>query len=186
MPINKLQDYTPDPDIPGVRIISPTIHKDTGGEFLELVRGSVPTNMSGNSTMELTSAGESLLHLNEFDGDQLQVNMSLIHPGTVKGFHIHRIQTDIWATPQKLLVNLIDLRGLDLDKEWAVEGRMTMRFVLDRQVLVIPPGVAHSITNCYNDDRLLIYLVNRWFNPKDEWRIPWDILGEDVHHIEKG
>ena len=81
-----------------------------------------------------------------------QINFSEIEPGTIKAFHLHARQTDVWYVPPggPLLVVLID-----------VAPGLAHRGVLDAVVLGdgasrllrIPPGVAHGVRNLGHDDR---------------------------------
>ena len=40
--------------------------------------------------------------------------------------------------------------------------------------LLIPPGVAHGYKVIGNDDSLLVYLTDRFYNPQDEGRIAYN------------
>ena len=43
--------------------------------------------------------------------------------------------------------------------------------------LRIPPGVAHGYKVIGTDEALLVYLTNRFYNPQDEGRLPYDDPG---------
>lgn len=193
MTIVKLQDYTSKPIIEGVKIFTPTLYKDDGGEFCEILRAESNDHFSnGNGIIDIIGCDD------DGKGSQLQYNYSLIHPGVIKGFHIHKKQTDIWFAPNKILVNLIDFRNIDaatisqicqFPKDFHFRSKLkqapSMRLVLDKQRLVIPSGVAHGLSNPYNEDRILLYVVDQFFNPADEWRLPWDIAGEDIWRLSR-
>lgn len=177
----KLQDYEKKPTIPGVEFRQLKVHKDDGGQFTELGHFISISGEIGMDEFEYR-------YPNGFGGDPIQINCSKLHPGVIKGFHLHKNQTDIFYTPDKLLVNLIDcrpyheqnLKGINL----AVLPRM--RFIIDETVqVIVPRGIAHGISNPYNKDAILIYFVDQKFNPEDEWRIPWDVVGRDIWDLSK-
>jgi len=75
-----------------------------------------------------------------------QINFSELAPGTIKAFHLHVHQTDVWYVPpgDRMLIVLIDAR-----QGSATEGAR-MRLVLGdggSRLLRIPPGVAHGVRN---------------------------------------
>ncbi len=43
--------------------------------------------------------------------------------------------------------------------------------------VLIPPGVAHGYKVIGRDEALLVYLTDRFYNPKDEGRIPYNDPG---------
>ena len=43
--------------------------------------------------------------------------------------------------------------------------------------ILIPPGVAHGYKVIGRDDALLVYLTDRFYNPKDEGRIAYNDPG---------
>ena len=163
-----LQDYSQKPLIDGVKIITPKTFKDDGGEFRELVR---------------IRAGYD--YENEFSAHTLQANHSIVEPGVVKAFHLHKKQTDLWYVLGKAIINLIDTR-----KAWknAFTGPNCPRnrLVLENQLLLIPPNVAHGIGNPYKERLHMIYFTDQFFDPNDEFRIPWDIDGEKIWEIQNG
>jgi len=171
-----LQNYIEPKRIKGVHIIQPNLHEDCGGEFMEIAR-----------------LVEGKFDLYEEPLDIKQFNYSLLHPGTIKAFHVHRNQVDCFFPLQKMIINLIDLRPIvEGMRDFQIEqinfnllkGRIKtlphMRLVLNKQMVIIPPGVAHGISNPYLDDRILLYLVTQNFNPKDEHRIAYNIIGESI------
>ena len=40
--------------------------------------------------------------------------------------------------------------------------------------VLIPPGVAHGYKMIGNQDALLVYMTDQFYNPKDEGRMPYD------------
>jgi dTDP-4-dehydrorhamnose 3,5-epimerase len=142
-------------------------------------------------------AGGSLTELARLDSGQLlgwegiaiaQVNYSTLEPGTVKAFHVHRAQTDLWYVPpeDRVLLVLADVR-----RDSPSAGRR-MRLVLGdtRSLLVrIPPGVAHGCRNLGTRTARVLYFTDRHFDPDasrtDEGRLPWDFLGPEVWEAPK-
>lgn len=165
-----VQDYSKKPAIDGVQIIQLNLFVDDGGSLAEIIR----MDDSGNSTL--------------VPGFKVkQSNFSQLMPGTIKAFHLHYNQEDIWFVmpSDRVLVGLLDTR-----KGSPTYGK-TMRFVLGAgraQALYIPRGVAHGLANIWLHPANMIYFVNLLFdrdNP-DEQRLPWNMLGDDFWSIEKG
>lgn len=132
--------------IEGVRIRPVTLWPDDRGYFLEIERlAQVET---------------------------IQVSTALSYPGAIKAFHYHRLQTDFWTPVAGMFqVALIDLR----------EGSRTHRAVNTLYVgalrpwqITIPPGVAHGYKILGRDPGVLVYLTDRFYNPDDEGRIPYN------------
>jgi dTDP-4-dehydrorhamnose 3,5-epimerase len=165
------QSYGSKPTIEGVEIVNGNCFTDDGGHFTELFR--------------LNEKGEVLLLKERFQ--VRQVSLSLLMPQTVKAFHIHYKQDDVWFVPpsEKLLVNLHDLRTDSSTKD------KHMRVFLGdgkSQILRIPKGVAHGAANPYHRPMTLIYATSEQFDPKDpdEHRLPYDIFGAEVWEMTKG
>lgn len=163
------QDYASKPSIDGVRFVDVVRHLDDAGEFSELGR----------------FAGGRLEALPDFEIQQ--VNHSLMQPGTIKAWHLHYRQEDVWFVPpdERLLVGLFDVR-----KESRTEG-VTMRLVLgdgQGRLLYIPRGVAHGAANPYPRAARILYFVNQKFDPKDpdEYRLPADAAGKDFWALRPG
>ncbi len=166
----KTQDYLKKVQIEGVRFIDVTEFPDDGGTFAELAR--------------LDESG-GLLAVPDFK--VRQVNRSEMEPNSVKAFHLHYNQDDIWFVPpsERLLVGLVDTR-----KGSATSGAI-MRFVLGAnkpRLLFIPRGVAHGVANLTNKTQTLIYFVNQHFSAgkPDEQRLPWDVFGKEFWEMQKG
>jgi dTDP-4-dehydrorhamnose 3,5-epimerase len=108
-------------------------------------------------------------------------------PGTVKAFHVHLHQEDVWFVPphERALLVLSDQR-----RESPSAG-VTTRLVLGSgtsRLLYIPRGVAHGVANLWAEPVTIIYFVNQQFNAvaPDEGRLPWDFLGASVWEALKG
>lgn len=168
-----LQNYEPKPTIEGVQIINLKQFFDDGGSFCEVLKliGHVGVEQS-----TLYDVGESKLNFNE-----LQVNHSKVLKGAIKAFHYHQHQTDVWYVLDRAIVCLADLRN----KGGVVTTSMKLAAGVIPQLIIIPPGVAHGIAAPYGDVNM-IYFVDKHFNPKDEWRLKWDLLGKHVWEIEHG
>jgi len=160
----RLQDYRASATIEGVVIHELRRFNDDGGAMIELLR-----------------EGERPAELADFELKQL--NYSTLQPGTIKAFHLHREQTDVWFVPpeDRVLVVLLDTR------EGSPSAGNQLRMVLGdgRPVLLrIPPGVAHGCRNLGSAAARIIYFTDRLFTPEpdrcDEGRLPWDFAGAQV------
>jgi dTDP-4-dehydrorhamnose 3,5-epimerase len=139
--------------IAGVRAWPYPVWPDDRGYFLEVVR-----------------MGQGLTEA--FPKDTTQVSAALSYPGTIKAFHFHRRQTDCWVPMQGMLqVALVDLRPRS-----ATFGARNTIYLgqLRRWQLLIPPGVAHGYKVIGTEPALLVYLTDRFYDPSDEGRIPYD------------
>ncbi len=165
-----VQDYQKKPVIEGVQIIALQSFVDDGGALAEIVR------VDDNGHLVL---------IPEFK--VRQTTWSQMLPGTIKAFHLHYNQEDVWFVMpyDRLLVGLFDAR------ENSPSYKSTMRFVMGAgraQILYLPRGVAHGLANVWQNPANMIYFVNQRFDATepDEQRLPWDILGEDFWDIRKG
>ena len=139
--------------IAGVRLTPYALWPDDRGYFLEVTR-----------------IGHGLAA--EFPKESTQVSAALSYPGTIKAFHFHRHQTDCWVPVQGMFqVALVDLR-----KDSATFGARNTIYLgaLRPWQLLIPPGVGHGYKVVGNDPGFLIYLTDRFYDPQDEGRIPYD------------
>ena len=166
-----VQDYSATPGIEGVEIIEARRFNDDGGAMTELGR------LDGGQ------------HLGVPGFTVRQVNYSIMDPGAIKAFHLHKRQTDVWYVPpsDKLLLVLADVR-----KGSATEGEVRRLVLGDcRSFLVrIPPGVAHGAKNLRAaSPSAIIYFVDVQFSVDehcDEGRLPWDHFGAEVWDVERG
>lgn len=165
-----VQDYSRKTTIEGVQLIALNSFVDDGGALAEIVR----LDDNGN-----------LAVLPEFK--VRQTTWSQMLPGTIKAFHLHYNQEDVWFVMpyDRLLIGLFDVR------ETSKTYKQTMRFVLGAgkaQILYLPRGVAHGLANPWTQTANMIYFVNQQFNASDpdEQRLPWDTLGKDFWEIKKG
>lgn len=165
-----VQDYSKKPLIDGVQIIPLNLFVDDGGALAEILR------FDNNGNLQI---------LPEFKVQQ--TTFSQMVPGTIKAFHLHYNQEDVWFVMpyDRLLIGLFDAR------QNSPSYKKTMRFVLGAgraQALYIPRGVAHGLANVWQQPANMIYFVNQCFdaNNPDEHRLPWDTLGDDFWDIRKG
>jgi len=141
--------------IAGVGIELGLIHPDDRGYFAELFRvGASPL------TEDLARC------------PTLQVSIAVSYPGTIKALHYHFEQTDFWAPVQGMFqVVLCDLR-----EDSPTHGKVNTLYVgtLRPWRLRIPPGVGHGYKVVGQEAATLIYLTDRFYNPKDEGRLAYD------------
>ena len=139
--------------IDGVQVQPFPVHPDDRGYFLEVQRFGVG----------LTAT---------FPPGTTQISSALNFPGTVKAFHFHLHQTDCWTPVMGTLqVALVDLRlG---SPTFGARNTMYVGPLRPWHIL-IPPGVAHGYKVVGKQDALLVYLTDRFYNPQDEGRIPYD------------
>lgn len=165
-----VQDYSSKTKIEGVQLITLQSFVDDGGALAEVVR------LDENGKLAI---------LPEFQVRQSTWSQML--PGTIKAFHLHFNQEDVWFVMpyDRLLIGLFDAR------ENSKTYKQTMRFVMGAgraQILYLPRGVAHGLANVWQQPANMIYFVNQHFDAKqpDEQRLPWDTLGADFWEIKKG
>lgn len=142
--------------IAGVRIQPLWLWNDDRGYFLEFLR-----------------MGQGLVA--GYPAASTQVSVSLMYPGSIKAFHYHRRQTDVWAVVGGMLqVALVDLRSGS-----PTQGRRNTLYIgeLRPWQLLIPPGVAHGCKAIGTSPTVLLYATDHFYNPSDEGRLPWDHPG---------
>jgi dTDP-4-dehydrorhamnose 3,5-epimerase len=120
--------------------------------------------------LEVARMGKGLSH--EFPMASTQVSAALSYPGTIKAFHFHRCQTDLWAPAAGMLqVALADLRA---DSPTFGAKNTLYAGVLRPWQILIPPGVAHGYKVIGEQPAMLVYVTNRFYNPEDEGRIAYN------------
>jgi dTDP-4-dehydrorhamnose 3,5-epimerase len=139
--------------IDGIRLERIAVHPDDRGYFLEVQR-----------------FGRGLAA--HFPAATTQVSAALNYPGAIKAFHYHLHQTDCWTPTKGLLqVALVDLRlG---SRTFGLCNTMYLGPLRPWQVL-IPPGVGHGYKVVGMEESILVYLTDRFYDPKDEGRIPYN------------
>jgi len=103
-----------------------------------------------------------------------QTTITKSYPGVIKAFHWHRRQDDLWFVASGMAqVVLYDLR-----EDSPTRGQTDVHYLGDhnRQLLVIPSGVAHGYRVLGNEPVLLLYHTTEAYNPADpdERRLPFD------------
>ena len=147
--------------IEGVKIKQLKVFPDTYKEGEEIV-------IKPGFLMELLRADEGLLK--KFG----QSIFSVAYKGTIKAFHWHKKQDDLWfiATGQALIV-LYDLR-----KNSTTFGHTEVIKAGDGdyKLVVIPAGVAHGYKVLSDEPVLLFYHATELYNRNnpDEERIPYN------------
>ncbi len=139
--------------ITGVVLEPEALWPDDRGYFLEVVR-----------------MGEGVVA--GYPAASTQVSAALSYPGTIKAFHYHRKQTDCWVPVAGMLqVALVDLR-----KDSGTFGIRNTLYVgaLRPWRVIVPPGVAHGYKVIGTDRAILVYVTDRFYDPADEGRIPYD------------
>lgn len=164
------QNYGARPKIDGVSVVDLALFSDEGGDFCELAR----FNPDG-----------SLAAIPGYH--PAQSSYSYMDPGTIKAWHLHSRQDDLWFVPphDRLLVGLLDTR--EGSESYGTSIRLTLGAGKAR-LLLIPRGVAHGAANLSSRPAHIVYMANAAFDPQqpDEHRLPWDILGPDFWTIQPG
>ncbi len=133
--------------IDGVAIKELVRHKDERGFFEELVR----------STDDFFKEGFG------------QLSHSLMHPGVVKAWHVHKTQVDWWYVAKgDLKVALFDLRENSPTYKFLNEYLLGEHY--NNVVLKIPPGVAHGCRTIGGESELF-YITSKIYNPEEEGRL---------------
>lgn len=104
-----------------------------------------------------------------------QVSAALSYSGTIKALHFHRRQTDLWAPVRGgLQVVLCDLR-----LEASTFGVVNTIYAGEWRPwrIRIPPGVGHGYKVLGPSPALMIYATDRFYDPSDEGRIPYNDPG---------
>lgn len=144
--------------IAGVKLENPPhpVWPDDRGYFLEVLRFG-----------QGAAAG--------FPAATTQVSTALSYPGTIKAFHFHQHQTDFWVPAAGMFqVALVDLRPDS--PTFGVKNTLYVGALRPWQIL-IPPGVGHGYKVVSQEAAMLVYVTDRFYNPKDEGRIAYNHPG---------
>ena len=139
--------------IEGVRVQPFSVFPDDRGYFLEVHR--MGRGLAGAFAAETT-----------------QISAALSFPGTIKAFHFHLHQTDCWTPARGMFqVALVDFRAGS--PTFGKRNTLYVGALRPWQVL-IPPGVGHGYKVIGREEAMLVYMTDRFYNPKDEGRIPYN------------
>ncbi len=147
--------------IDGVKIKELKIHQDVHKAGEEIVD-------QPGFLMEILRADDSLLK--KFG----QSIFTVAHPGTIKAFHWHKLQDDLFFfAAGKVIVVLHDLRA---DSPTKGETQVISAGAGEYKLILIPVGVAHGYKVLGTEPAMLFYHVTEVYNPTnpDEERIPYD------------
>ena len=152
--IGKLISSTGSADlIAGVNVERYDLWPDDRGYFLEVIR------MKQGLTQD-------------FAAESTQVSSAVSYPGTIKAFHYHRRQTDMWVP----MAGMFQVALVDLRESSPTFGRKNTMYLgaLRPWRLLIPPGVGHGYKVIGEAAGVLVYVTNRLYDPQDEGRIPYN------------
>ena len=103
-----------------------------------------------------------------------QTTYTLSYPGTIKAFHWHRRQDDLWFVVSGMAQCVLH----DLREDSPTRGETNVFYLGDhkRALLAIPAGVAHGYRVLGNQPVALFYHTTEPYDPSrpDEERIPFD------------
>jgi dTDP-4-dehydrorhamnose 3,5-epimerase len=103
-----------------------------------------------------------------------QTTYTVTYPGTIKAFHWHRRQDDLWFVAAGMAQVVLH----DLREDSRTRGQTNVHYLGDqnRQLLVIPRGIAHGYRALGGEPVLLVYHTTEPYNPSDpdEERLPFD------------
>jgi dTDP-4-dehydrorhamnose 3,5-epimerase len=108
------------------------------------------------------------------DGDVDQVFQSVMNPGSISAWHVHRLTIDrLFASHGVLQIVLFDARENSPSRGRINEFRLG---ALRPALLIIPPGVFHGVQNISNQPAVLLNLVDNayQYEDPDHWRLPMD------------
>ena len=144
-----MAQVVPSENIEGVYVVTPEVHGDERGFFVETYRREWIPNGSR---------------------EMIQANRGDRQIGCIVGLHYHLHQVDYWYIPFGVVrVVLHDLRFGS-----PTEGA-TQHTDLDgnqHRGIYIPPGVAHGFSTL--TDATITYLVDNYYNPADELGVAWN------------
>lgn len=153
--------------IDGVVVKSLTVHQDAAQS-----KEYIPTP---GFLMEVVRNDEGILK--QFG----QTTFTVTHEGSIKAFHVHDRQDDLWfVATGKATVVLHDLRP---DSPTRGQTDVMSAGANDYKVILIPAGVAHGYKVESREPVLLFYHTTKPYdaNHPDERRIPYDdpLIGFD-------
>ena len=137
--------------IDGVRIKALTSWPDDRGHFAEIFRQDEPV----------------------VEGfEVLQSSLTMTRPGTIKAFHHHLEQDDVFCPVKGAIrIALVDFRVDSPTFGWANSIFCGDRYL---KAVRIPRGVAHGYEVLGQEEMTMVYYTNRVYNPADEFRVKWN------------
>ena len=103
-----------------------------------------------------------------------QASLSKTYPGTIKAFHYHKEQDDLWFFP----VGHAQVVLHDLRIDSPTFGVTDIHYLGEDspKLLLIPVGVAHGYRTLGTRPALIVYFTTRSYriDAPDEYRIPYD------------
>jgi len=106
-----------------------------------------------------------------------QTTLTMSYPGVIKAFHWHRHQDDAWLVVRGMIQAVLH----DLRTDSPTQGVTETYYLGDhnRQLLVIPRGVAHGYRVLGHEPAWIVYHTTSPYHPQDpdEQRIPFDDPG---------
>ncbi|MFK7915270.1 MAG: dTDP-4-dehydrorhamnose 3,5-epimerase [Pseudomonadales bacterium] len=151
--------------LPGVVLITPTVHRDARGHFLEL-----------HHATNYQQAG--------IDLPMVQTNCSRSSKRVLRGLHFQRTQ------PQGKLISVLAGEILDVAADLDPESETFSQSVAvtlnsdSQQQFYIPPGYAHGFV-VRSDFALVMYQCTALYAPGDEAGIAWNDPQLDIHWGEQ-
>lgn len=152
-----------------MKTLPPTVFPGSIAEAFDKARATVEP-LFVPAPHHADDRGWSLMNLLQgVMGPAGQVNFSVQHPGVIKAWHRHRLQTDFWVG---LLGHLkVGVARDQDDRRWAM--------VIGEKrpgVLVIPPTLWHGAATVGPEPAGLLYYVTHPYNAAnpDEERRPFD------------
>lgn len=137
--------------IDGVVVRELVTHVDEHGYLFEMLRSDWP---------EFQRFGQSYV--------------SVTYPGIIKGWHVHKLQTDHFVAVKGMAkIALYDDRPDSPTRHELMEVVMGER---RQRLLVIPPNVLHGTLALNNEPVLIVNFPDYVYNPRepDEHRVPYD------------
>ena len=104
--------------------------------------------------------------------------------GVVKCWHLHKIHTDQLAiTRGKIQIVLVDIR-----KRSGTFGHVNSIFAgIDKpRILKVPPGIIHGWKALSRPEVIVYNFQTQVYDPKDEYRFPWDCILKDIWEPKNG
>ena len=104
--------------------------------------------------------------------DVLQTSVTMTRAGTIKAFHYHNLQDDIFVP----LVGTIRIALVDFRLDSPSFGLANSIFCGEHylKAVRIPKGLAHGYEVLGSQDMVMVYYTNQHYNPADEHRFAYD------------